>query len=233
MNFRKEFTLPEGRVVISPLTVPLIEQTADLLASSFVTAVAALAPYGAYVRRNIGRYLTEHQALPPKAVVLVAVLQPQEAAAAEGEGQGEAPPLLTAAEQEPLSGGPPASPTPAPPCALPRVIGTAELSFNPVTRSSQPFLDAPQKCAYMCNMAVLPAYRRKGVASNLLDAAEDVAAGIMQESEMYLHLRFVDADAAKLYERSGFAPKAEHFPGVFLFGIQRMKLMLKPLSASR
>lgn len=63
-------------MVVQALNVPLIDQTAELLASSFITSVATLAPYAQYVRRNIRRYLHEHQALPLKAVVLVAVLHP-------------------------------------------------------------------------------------------------------------------------------------------------------------
>ena len=40
-------------------------------------------------------------------------------------------------------------------------------------------------------MAVSPVFRRKGVASRLLEAAEQVAAGVQGEQRMFLHLRFV------------------------------------------
>lgn len=48
-----------------------------------------------------------------------------------------------------------------------------------------------QKCSYLCNMAVSIDFRRKGVATQLLSAAEELAATVMEEDAMYLHLRFV------------------------------------------
>ncbi|GLC48824.1 hypothetical protein PLESTB_000152600 [Pleodorina starrii] len=250
MNFRQEFSLEEGRVVIQALTVPLIEQTAELLAVSFVATAAHLAPYASYVRRNIVRYLREHQALAPDAMVLVAVLQPsaerEAAAAGDKDGPGPGSEVAAAAAPPPRGpadageAGPPVSPGAGwPPAAVspgallsrtrPRVIGSAEVSFRRITRSSQPFLSEPEKCCYMCNMAVSPVFRRRGVATRLLAAAEQVAVEVMAESEMYLHLRFVDKEAAALYERAGFYQQGEHWPIAPLFGIQRMKLMRKDL----
>lgn len=115
-----------------------------------MTAVSYLAPYAAYVRRNIAAYLREHQALPPKALVLVAVLQPYAPAPVpgaatagreeQGKGQG--------ADSTDGAGGAGGDGNGVGPGAVlsgsrARVIGTAEVSFNPSTRSSQPFLDAP------------------------------------------------------------------------------------------
>ncbi|KAG2449302.1 hypothetical protein HYH02_005459 [Chlamydomonas schloesseri] len=246
LNYKREFDLPEGRVVIQALTVPFIEQTSELLATSFVAAVSYLAPYAAYVRRNIAAYLREHQALPPRALVLVAVLQPAEEAAAAEQGAAGADASAPAGANDggggaagtggsDGGGGGAAGPGAVLSGSRPRVIGTAEVSFSPSTRSSQPFLDAPARCAYLTNMAVSPVFRRKGVASRLLAAAEEVAAGVQGERSMYLHLRFVDETAAKLYESTGFTVARQHplilaFLGPFV-GIQRMKLMVKPVSA--
>ncbi|KAG2491644.1 hypothetical protein HYH03_010014 [Edaphochlamys debaryana] len=288
MDFTYEFLLPEGRVVVQALPAPLIPPTADLLAQAFIGTAARLAPYARFLRRNIGSYLLEHQALPPKALVLVALLHPHPGP--QGELRGEAR-ALQEEQQRALAAKqgkrfffppPPSAPSPWPGASVhlpsmgpgaaapgaeagaesvsyssgngtgtgdnsgeaaapsgqqegeqqqpPVIIGTAEVSFSPVTRSSQPFLDPPDRCCYLCNMAVAPAFRRRGVATQLLAAAEAVASHVQGEREVYLHLRFVDAEAAQLYERNGFVKAAEHWPVAPFFGIQRMKLMRKAIA---
>ena len=86
----------------------------------------------------------------------------------------------------------------------------------------------PPKCAYLCNMAVHPEHRRRGIARLLLQSAEDLAA-IAQESEMYLHLRLIDQPAAQLYRRSGFMQRAQDNVLVQLLGQDRKFLMAKQL----
>ncbi|GFR52654.1 hypothetical protein Agub_g15248, partial [Astrephomene gubernaculifera] len=99
-EYKYEFDLPEGRVVIQPLTPPLIDPTADLLSASFLASSAHLAPYTRYLRANIRRYLQEHRALPPRALVLVAVLlQPHQLP--QGQQQGH----LQQAQQGPQQQG--------------------------------------------------------------------------------------------------------------------------------
>jgi ribosomal protein S18 acetylase RimI-like enzyme len=55
------------------------------------------------------------------------------------------------------------------------LIGTAEVSFDPSTRSSYLTLNPPVKCGYICNTAVVPEWRRRGVATHLMRALEDIA----------------------------------------------------------
>ncbi|EFJ49091.1 hypothetical protein VOLCADRAFT_90366 [Volvox carteri f. nagariensis] len=279
LNFRKEFQLAEGLVIIQALPIPLIDQTTELLASSFVASITHLAPYASYVRRNIARYLREHQAMAPDALILVAVLQPcvtepavaGEAAVAEAPDaaavQANSTDVVSAGDASGMHHQSSTSASTLSGTRL-RVIGSAEVSFKSSTRSSQPFLDAPEvgthallalsrhllqlratstlisihaiqiqlrllhnvhMCCYMCNMAVSTVFRRRGVATRLLAAAEELAADVMKESEMYLHLRFVDKEAAALYERAGYRAQAQHWPIAPIFGIQRMKLMRKDL----
>lgn len=47
-----------------------------------------------------------------------------------------------------------------------------------------------QDCAYLCNMAVTPDWRRHGYGLHLLSAAEMVAQ-LAGKQEIYLHVRFV------------------------------------------
>jgi ribosomal protein S18 acetylase RimI-like enzyme len=86
----------------------------------------------------------------------------------------------------------------------------------------------PAKCAYLCNMAVLPGQRRRGIARLLLQSAEELA-GVAGEQEMYLHLRLIDQPAAQLYRRNGFMQRAEDNLLVQLLGQDRKYLMCKQL----
>ena len=45
-----------------------------------------------------------------------------------------------------------------------------------------------QECAYVCNMAVNPEYRRRGYGLLLLEAAEEIAR-LGGQRDLYLHLR--------------------------------------------
>lgn len=47
-----------------------------------------------------------------------------------------------------------------------------------------------QECAYVCNMAVNPEYRRRGYGLLLLEAAEEIAR-LGGQRDLYLHLRSV------------------------------------------
>lgn len=70
-----------------------------------------------------------------------------------------------------------------------QLLATAEVSFDPSTRSSQPLLVEPPNCAYLSNMAVRGSARRAGLGSLLVSCAEQIARTLGRR-DMYLHLRF-------------------------------------------
>lgn len=110
----------------------------------------------------------------------------------------------------------------------PLLVGTAEISMAPSTRSTYLTLNPPKDCAYLCNMTVAPPFRRKGAAMEIVDAAEDIGR-IGGESEMYLHLRFKDGAANKLYRKAGFSPRAQDSVLVKLLSMDQRYLMHKKL----
>ena len=60
----------------------------------------------------------------------------------------------------------------------------------------------PQRL-YLSNMAVAPSWRRRGLATALLAAAERLARA-WGETQVYLHVDEVNANGRKLYEAAGF-----------------------------
>eukprot|EP00775_Hariotina_reticulata_P004123 gene4123-4369_t len=88
-------------------------------------------------------------------------------------------------------------------------------------------------CAYLCNMAVSSQWQRRGVASRLISAVEDLCV-LAAEREVYLHLRFKDKDTAGgLYSKAGFSAAAADWPILTLLGQQPRYLMKKVLPADR
>jgi ribosomal protein S18 acetylase RimI-like enzyme len=55
------------------------------------------------------------------------------------------------------------------------LVGTAEISFDRATHSARLTLAPPANAGYVTNMAVAPAYRRRGVGRALLAALEQVS----------------------------------------------------------
>ena len=62
--------------------------------------------------------------------------------------------------------------------------------------------------AYVSNLAVLPAYRQRGLASKLLAACEWIAGSEWQQDALYLHLNMHNSAAVRLY--SSFEPLPEY-----------------------
>ncbi|XP_002990214.2 uncharacterized protein LOC9647651 [Selaginella moellendorffii] len=80
------------------------------------------------------------------------------------------------------------------------VVGTVEVYLSSAGVSSpNPPPDAP----FLCNMAVKQNYRRKGIAGQLLKAAEELAV-TMGSNEMYLHCRLIDKVPLGIYQRAGY-----------------------------
>ncbi|GBF96206.1 hypothetical protein Rsub_08751 [Raphidocelis subcapitata] len=217
LSYRSVTALPDGgRIVITALQPDWLEPCADLLADSFIAA-AGLPAYGRFVRVRIGAYLREHIDLPPKALVLTAVVegQPGGGGGAERGSGGDSSGASTSS-----SGGGGGGAV---------LVGTAEVSFDRSTRSQYLTLNPPAGCAYICNCAVDPAWRRRGVAAALMRALEE-AAVIAGERYAYLHLRFKDdAEAGALYRGLGYEECQRDGFWLVLLGMERRWLMRKEL----
>mmetsp|Transcript_8889 Transcript_8889/g.22784 ORF Transcript_8889/g.22784 Transcript_8889/m.22784 type:complete len:372 (-) Transcript_8889:276-1391(-) len=223
-----------SQLKVEALRPEWVAQTQDILTSAFSDAMGYLPAYNRLLQNQIGSYLKEHMQLPPLAVVLMAVLEapPSEADSALQEGgqiadsrrgsNNGAVPVgqddggMEAAEQR--GGGSVAA----------TLIGTLELSFRPATRSAHMTLNPPTKCAYLCNMAIDPSYRRQGFGTKLLDAAETFV-GLAGEDEIYLHVRLADEDAQALYLSAGYEILETDMWIARLFGVERRHLMRKKL----
>ena len=120
-------------------------------------------------------------------------------------------------------------PLPAPP--LPGVLaGSVEVSLSGSTRTKSLTLNPPDDAAYLCNMAVHPGLRGRGIGSILLSAAAD-AARVAGAAELFLHLRVKDAEgpAGRLYSRSGFVEAGRDGGLLAFFGQDRRLLLRKRL----
>ena len=85
----------------------------------------------------------------------------------------------------------------------PRVVATASLSFCDTSRESFKSLKPPEDAPYLCNIAVDPSFRRKGIARRMLTHVEDYC---RQHGwgQVYLHVRLGDDAARSLYDTSGY-----------------------------
>lgn len=139
--------------------------------------------------------------MPPKGVFLVARLFPK------GQTSGAADEWL-------------------PPGQSSRLVATASISFDPVSRESFQTLQPPDEDAYLCNIAVDPKFRRRGIARQMLAACESLAAS-RGFQRFYLHVRLGDEAAQTLYETSGYRNVASDSWLVKLRGLTPSSLMVK------
>ena len=105
-------------------------------------------------------------------------------------------------------------------------MATASLSFSRATREEFPTLQPPDGAAYLSNMSVDPAFRRRGIARRMLAAAEALVAG-RGVGEVCLHARLADEPARALYRSSGFETVEVDSWLVKLRGITPRALMRK------
>ena len=106
------------------------------------------------------------------------------------------------------------------------LVGTCEVSFSESTRSKHMTLSPPPDMPYLCNMAVNPDFRRQGIGSMLLDAAEEAILSTGYRS-VFLHCRHADPPALALYRKYGYREEGEDWSIVQLFGLDRRYLMKK------
>ena len=112
------------------------------------------------------------------------------------------------------------------------LVGTCEVSFSESTRSKHVTLSPPADMPYLCNMAVNPDFRRQGIGSMLLDAAEEAILSTGYRS-VFLHCRHADPPALALYRKYGYREEGEDWSIVQLFGLDRRYLMKKFLTSSK
>jgi len=92
---------------------------------------------------------------------------------------------------------------PSPSAPSRRVVATASLSFCDTSRENFKSLSPPDDAPYLCNIAVDPSFRRKGLARQMLSHVEDYC----REhgwNNIYLHVRLGDEAARALYDTSGY-----------------------------
>ena len=204
----------------------LTEEDEDMPDFSAVAAAAA-----AVFASSSSALLSEEeeedaQLLPPPPPLLPALRASGEGGGGAGGAGEEA--AAAAAEREGL---PPFSPPPPAPPPLPGVLaGSVEVSFSPSTRTRSLTLNPPDDAAYLCNMAVHPSLRGRGVGRALLAAAAD-AARVAGASDLFLHLRLQDAGgpAGRLYSGSGFEEAGRDAGLLAFFGQDRRLLLRKRL----
>ncbi|KAK9906439.1 hypothetical protein WJX75_001880 [Coccomyxa subellipsoidea] len=283
LEYRYRAAAPGGSLLIRPITEKQMHDTTELLTQSFSEAMGYMSVYRTFLRRHIQQYLQQHALLPPKTIVLVALLSPsgqaticldghessngaakrlnrtgaaQSLSAAEMAAERERASVhtnieelmqrLTAArlpgadanssklgegtaEYDDGQAGSSAEASSSNAAEEGVLVGTVEVSVAASTRTRFLTLNAPEECAYVCNMAVSPEYRRRGYGLLLLEAAEEIAR-LGGQRDLYLHLRFQDKPAQALYQRAGYSVCKQDNLLVVLLGQDRRYLMHKRLT---
>lgn len=101
------------------------------------------------------------------------------------------------------------------------IVGTVEISQRPC----ETWRFFPPQRAYLSNLAIDPAYRRKGAAKQLLHTCESVA---LQWGfhHVYLHVMADNEVAQALYEQAGYEPCEVSNPILASLGIRPERLLL-------
>jgi ribosomal protein S18 acetylase RimI-like enzyme len=108
------------------------------------------------------------------------------------------------------------------------VAGVVEVQFSKSVRNEFPFLNAPDDCGFLCNMAVIMPLRRQGIATALLSAAEQATLS-QGKPAIYMLVRYKDPSALAFYLKAGYTVADTHSPLVALLGIDRQLLLCKNL----
>ena len=188
------------------------EEMLGVSAAAAAAAAAAVAAFAAASSPALSEDEEDAQLLPPPPPLLSALLARSAADGAE-EAAAERPPRPP--RENPLPGV---------------LAGSVEVSFSGSTRTKSLTLNPPDDAAYLCNMAVHPRLRGKGIGAALLEAAAD-AARVAGAEDVFLHLRLQDADgpAGRLYSKSGFEEAGRDGGLLAFFGQERRLLLRKRL----
>lgn len=136
------------------------------------------------------------------------------------------------------------------------VVGAVEFTTRLGPRTRYLTLNPPRECLYLSNLAVRPDFRRRGIATRLLDAAgvcglplpcpsvnpganapvpcpstpAEMLGAISGESVCYLHNRLKDEAAVQLYRARGYEVEhTDNWASPFL-GIDRRYLMRRQIA---
>lgn len=94
------------------------------------------------------------------------------------------------------------------------LVGTMSISFDDSTRVRDVYPRPPAEAAYLTNMAIDARFRRRGIASMLLQGGLEGASASGKCTEVYLHVRDKDSPAMALYLKIGFQVlRRESIPG--------------------
>lgn len=112
-----------------------------------------------------------------------------------------------------------------------RLVGTLEIGMRRTSGHPELFDRQSQRAPYIANLAVLPHWRRKGVASRLLVGAEGVAAS-WGGGRIYLHVMETNKAARRLYAGAGYLTQGHRDTPWVYFGAPRQLLLYKTLAPS-
>ncbi len=101
------------------------------------------------------------------------------------------------------------------------VAGTAEISQRPC----ETWRFFPPKRAYLSNLAVAPAYRRRGAANQLIETCESIALS-WGYHRIYLHVMADNSAAQALYHQAGYRPCEVSNPILSGLGLRPERLLL-------
>lgn len=109
------------------------------------------------------------------------------------------------------------------------LVGTLEIGLRRTTNSAQPNHSASKtRSPYIANLAVLPGWRRKGIASKLLSGAEGVAS-TWGSDRIFLHVLETNKAAQRLYLNAGYRIQRHSATAWNYFGTPREILLYKSL----
>ena len=110
------------------------------------------------------------------------------------------------------------------------LVGTLEIGLRRTTSSSRPHYPAEEKTRspYIANLAVLPHWRRQGIATKLLSGAEGVAAS-WGSTRIFLHVLESNQAARKLYLNAGYRIQGRSASAWHYFGGAPEILLFKAL----
>ena len=108
------------------------------------------------------------------------------------------------------------------------LVGTLEIGLRRTSTSRQNYAAEKGRSPYIANLAVLPDWRRQGIASKLLLGAEGVAAS-WGSDRIFLHVLETNKAAQRLYLNAGYRIQGRSATAWNYLGAAREILLYKSL----